>query len=149
MVISLLATASLGVATYSANVQGLGTGSGPVHILQLARLVRADAATRADLGLWRTCRAFGALPAGAIVATDGFNLLHLVVGPDLAHVLTAPIKPTSDPAELLRQARSVGATHLAILSGGASAAAVRAETQAFELLGDACRGVEIVRLRVP
>jgi hypothetical protein len=83
------------------------------------------------------------------VATDGFNLLHLVVGPDLAHVLTAPIKPTSNPAELLREARSVGATHLAILSSGASGAAVRADPAAFELLGDVCRGVEIVALRAP
>ena len=149
MVIALLATASLGVATYTANVQGLASGSGPVHILQLTRLVRADAATRADLGLWRTCRAFSTLPTGAAVATDGFNLLHLVVGPDLAHVLTAPIKPTSNPAELLREARSVGATHLAILSSGASGAAVRADPAAFELLGDVCRGVEIVALRAP
>jgi hypothetical protein len=35
------------------------------------------------------------------------------------------------------------------MSTGASAAAVRADTRAFELLGDACRGVEIVGIRAP
>lgn len=149
IVVALLATASLGVATYSANVKARASGSGPVRIPQLVRLVRADAETRANLGLWAECRAFSMLPAGAVIATDGFNLLHVVVGPNLAHVLAAPIKPTSDPADLLRQARSVGATHLAIMSTGASAAAVRADTRAFELLGDACRGVEIVGIRAP
>jgi Dolichyl-phosphate-mannose-protein mannosyltransferase len=147
--IALLAIRSLGVASATANTTARASGSGPVTLIGLIKVIRADDKTRAHLGLWAECRGFDQLPDGAIVATDGFNLLHLVVGHNLTRRLTPPIEPTADPARLLAEARAFGATYLAILMSGASEAAVRADPTSFRSLGAVCRDVEIVALAGP
>ena len=132
---------SLGIATRTANVVASTDGSSP-GISRLLRLVAADDATRARLGLWAECAGFDQMPPGSRVATDGFNLVHAVVGPGLERTLLPTVDPTSDPATLLAEARREGAGYLVLVSNDAIAAAINDPTH-FTSLGPVCRGTRL------
>ncbi len=135
---------SLGVATRRANVQASTTDVRP-SVTHLVRLVVSGPGTRAELGVWAKCNLLGTIPPGSTVATDGFSLVHLLVGHDLDRILAPPVGVTGDPAVLRQEAASVGAGYLALLEAP-SIAAARADPATFTDLGPVCLGVELVRM---
>lgn len=145
-VVVLASLVSLGIATRRANATAGPSSASRPSISGLVRLVATGAGDRAELGLWADCRGFEAIPRGATVATDRFNLVHLVVGHDLDRILAPNVEPTADPAVLRAEAAAAGAAYL-VLQQDASKAAVLADPTTFEDLGPVCRSVELVRVR--
>jgi hypothetical protein len=133
---------SLFVATRVSNQRVLPATS-RTSLGQLVRLVLADGPTRASVGLWSDCAGASAIPSGASVGIDGFNLPHLVVGHNLDRHLTLNVASTDDPRILHAEADSVGASYL-VLGTPSSQAAARADPTAFRVIGPLCRGVDLV-----
>jgi len=132
---------SLVIVSRAANIATSPDGSRP-RLDGLVRLVAADDTTRAHLGLWAECAGFGQVPAGSHVATDSFNLLHLVIGPNLERTLVPNVARTTDSGTLRSEAIANGAAYLALLSPDSIAAAT-SDPARFGALGPVCRGVQL------
>ncbi|HKG56158.1 MAG TPA: glycosyltransferase family 39 protein [Candidatus Limnocylindrales bacterium] len=147
LAISVVASVSLWRATARFNV---GVTPPPVttpDVGRMARLVATPDVKRSELGLWRDCATLGAIPTSAHVAVDAFNLIHLITGHDLAVVVTGSIPQSADAASLLKTARAAGADHLLLAAGGANRAFAASDPDHFVVVGPACRGSDIVRVR--
>ena len=135
---------SLGVVSRRSNLAASATGSRP-SIGQLLRLVATGPGNRAQFGLWAECAGFSTIPPGAMVSTDSFNLLHLVIGHDLDRTLGANIGQTADSATLLTEASAANANYL-VLVDSTSIEAAQSDPAAFVDLGPVCRGTRLFRL---
>lgn len=136
-------TASLWVATAHGNAI-VEEGGGLPSLSAMVRLVGASAEERQNLGLWGECASLRTIPPGSRVAWDDFNMLHAIAGPRSDRLALAPIVPTTDPANLLRQARDMGADFLLLHDTGISLIAARRDPGAFTVIGPGCRATQIV-----
>lgn len=142
-----LALLSLGVVSGQANYRfDPGYPVAQPRVVALTRLLLAPQEERTNLGMWSDCSEFDQMPSGARVRTDGFNLLHLVVGQDLDRVLLLP----QDPALPLTPVDPSGAraTHLALVQS-ATIQAARSAPDRYVALGPVCRRVELFAVREP
>jgi hypothetical protein len=139
-----LSIASVVVAHRTGNF-AIGTGSSRPGIVQLARFVLSGEERRRDVGLWRECAGFGAMPADAKVRTDGFNLLHLIAGPGADRQLLIPFGSDVEPRSAITMDGAT-ASYMALVNATHIAAA-RADPGHFVALGPVCRGVELFAVR--
>ena len=142
--ITALMFGSLAIAYRTANIHPV-LGRPKPGIIQLVRLVAADEPTRRNIALWQDCSEFAQMPAGSRVLTDGFNLLHLVVGPDLDRALLSTVAGNADLRAGINRGGST-ATHLALVRPENIAAAI-ADPDTFEPLGPVCLRVELFKVR--
>jgi hypothetical protein len=143
--VAVLALASLVIANRTGNVQLHQGGSFHPSLVAMARLLVANEEARQHIWLWDDCRGFEALPAGARVRSDDFQLPHLLVGHDLSRQLLVPFKPGSDLRAAIAADRIV-ATHV-VLTDPVDKAAARADPATFAPLGEVCRGAELFSVR--
>lgn len=138
---------SLVIVTRVVNTGASVTASRPGG-LELVKLVLADDATRQRLGLWAECEGFAVMRDGTRFASDGFNLPHLAIGPNLERTLVPDVGRTSDPAELRTEVSANGADYIALISASTIAAA-RSDPDHFMALGPVCRGAELFEVLRP
>lgn len=134
---------SLWVATAHGNAP-VREGEGLPSLPSMVRLVGSSAEERENLGFWGQCASLRTIPPGSRVAWDDFNLLHAIAGPKSDRFALAPVVPTTDPLNLLRQARDMGADYLLLHDTGLSLVAAKRDPQAFTILGPGCRATQIV-----
>lgn len=144
MALVVLATSvSVWVATAHGNAI-VEDGKGLPTLSAMIRLVRASPEERHNLGFWRQCASLATIPPGSRVAWDDFNMLHAIAGPRSDRFALEPIVPTSDPADLLRQASELDADYFLLHDDGVSLAAARQEPAAFTVVGPGCLSTQIV-----
>jgi hypothetical protein len=147
LAIALLALGSLFIAHRTANFQIREGGPSRPGVVALVKLVAADQDRRSDIWLWHDCRSLDALPAGARVRTDGFQLPHLIVGHALDRQLLEPFAPGTDPRAGIAW-DGIAATHL-VLTDERDITAATAAPGSFVELGPACRGAVMFAVRAP
>jgi 4-amino-4-deoxy-L-arabinose transferase-like glycosyltransferase len=136
-------TVSLWVATAHGNA-AVQDQQGLPSLPAMIRLVGSSLDERQDLGFWRQCRTLRTIPPGSRVAWDDFNLLHAIAGPRSDRFALAPVVPTTDPANLLRQARDMRADYLLLHDTGFSLVAAKRDPAAFTIVGPGCWATQIV-----
>jgi Dolichyl-phosphate-mannose-protein mannosyltransferase len=146
--VAVLALVSLGVTHRNGNVSVNPDRTATSSLRTVAKVLLAGDARRRDMWLWHDCRGFEErIPIGSRVLTDGFNLLHLIIGPNIDRQVVRVIDRGADPGPVVSGGGD-GITHLALIDPGSIAAAQR-ESAEFEDLGEACLGVDVFEVRAP
>ncbi|HEX2755944.1 MAG TPA: hypothetical protein VHM48_10795 [Candidatus Limnocylindrales bacterium] len=112
----------------------------------MVRLMAGDGPLRTDLGLWARCATVTGLPAGSVVAADGFNLIHATVGHELERRALPPIAMSADPAVLYQHLRDAGATHVVLGPASRGLGAAEGRPDLFAALGTTCRDAHVFAL---